>query len=165
MRAARLALSVLVVAGFGLAAAAAPARSFCSAPADSDADFVAALAREAAGLPEPVVVPREPGLPALGTPEAQQLTCQASNDCGDGNVAYCTGNSICQVTVAGVKCDGTEVRCPNYCTLSTHCDCCNGPYTMFCWSKSGDCQWTSEGPACNGHVMNCEVGCPLCPDW
>lgn len=165
MRAARFALSLLLVAGFGLTAAAAPAQSFCSAPAGSDEAFVAALAREAAGLPEPIVVPQEPSFPELGTPEAKPLTCNASNDCGDGNVAYCEGNSICQVTFAGVKCDGVETQCPHFCSIAMNCDCCNGPYTAFCWSKKGDCQYTGGGIACNGHEFTCEQACPLCPEW
>lgn len=107
--------------------------------------------------------PQEIAPPDVGTPNPQWKTCSASIDCGDGNTAACTGNSNCHTTIAGVMCDGTEVKCPNFCSISQSCDCCNGPYIGTCWSRHGDCQYTDDGIECNGHEFTCGQLCPLCP--
>lgn len=147
--------ALLLVAGLALAVAAgpaAPATSVAATPSAADIAFLATLAEA-------------PPVPDLGTPAPQSLTCNVSNDCGDGNVAYCQGNSSCTTTIAGVKCDGTEVRCPNFCTIGQQCQCCTGTQNGFCWSKKGDCQVTSNGIACDGIEVSCEGTCPLCPEW
>lgn len=148
MRATASLVAVLLIAGFAASASADPA-----SPTAADLAFLDSLAQSPANLPE------------LGTPEPQWKTCTATTDCGDGNTVSCTGNSICQITQAGVKCDGNEVQCPNFCTISIGCQCCSGWYTTFCWSRSGNCQYTSNGIACNGYEVTCEQTCPLCPEW
>jgi hypothetical protein len=148
MRATTLIVAALLIAGLAATASADPA-----SPSPTDAAFLKSLAS-----------PQSPP-PEVGTPAPQWKTCSASVDCGDGNTAACTGNSSCQVTIAGVKCDGTETRCPNFCSIAESCDCCSGPYTSVCWSRKGDCQYTSGGIACNGNTFSCASACPLCPEW
>ncbi|HEX6202507.1 MAG TPA: hypothetical protein VF100_05845 [Thermoanaerobaculia bacterium] len=143
------ALLLLVAFAPGAAAdPAAPAAREAAAPSAADLAFLASLDEA------------PPALPDLGTPAPLSLACSVSNDCGDGNVAYCEGNSTCTTTIAGVKCDGTEVRCPNFCTISQQCHCCDGIRTQTCWSKKGDCQDAGTGIACDGRVMPCR--CPFC---
>jgi hypothetical protein len=139
--------AVLLIAGFAAIAAADP-----SSPSPSNLTFLKSLGSSQVVLP-----------PEVGTPSPQWKTCSASNNCGDGNTAACTGSSTCQTTIAGVQCDGTEVRCPNFCSISQNCDCCNGPYTSTCWSLRGDCQYTGSGIACNGATFTCFDSCPFCP--
>lgn len=141
--------AVLLITGFAVAAVAEPA-----APSAADLAFIASLAEETA-----------PAVPELEVPAPQQRTCSVSNECGDGNVATCTGNNSCTTTIAGVKCDGNEVKCPHFCTISQECQCCTGTQTGFCWSKRGDCEATPEGISCNDQVVRCEDTCPQCPDW
>lgn len=139
--------AVLLIAGLAATAAADP-----GSPVPSSAAFLKSLANPQKELP-----------PEVGTPAPQWKSCSVSNDCGDGNIAACTGNSTCQTTIAGVKCDGTEVRCPNYCAIGMNCDCCNGPYFTSCWSLRGDCHYVDDGIACNGNTITCAQSCPLCP--
>ncbi|HEV8578403.1 MAG TPA: hypothetical protein VGX68_04915 [Thermoanaerobaculia bacterium] len=143
--------TILIAASLLLVCAAGWAEP--PSPSPADRAFLQALAN-----------PQE-ALPGVGTPAPQFKTCSASTDCGDGNTAACTGNSICQVTIAGVKCDGVETKCPNYCSIGMSCQCCNGPYTMFCFSRQGNCQYTSGGISCNGSEITCENSCPDCPNW
>jgi len=85
-------------------------------------------------------------------------TCTASHICGDGNTASCTGFSSCNVTAAGVSCDGVETRCPNYCTVGESCTDCNR--FAFCFSTAGICSVTDDGFSCNGNApRHCH-----CPD-
>jgi hypothetical protein len=140
-------LVVLLVAGFAAAADASPA-----CPSAADLDFLASIAAPGAE-------------PAIGTPAPQSTVCNASSDCGDGNTVYCSGQSTCQVTAAGVKCDGNEVKCPNYCEISIYCECCNGPYITYCFSRTGGCAYTSGGITCGSGEITCESSCPDCPNW
>src|SRR5437588_487345 len=71
-------------------------------------------------LGSPVAAPPDP-LTGLGTPSPSSRTCSVSRACGDGNTAACTGVSSCTFSQRGVTCDGTEVACPNYCTMSWTC--------------------------------------------
>jgi hypothetical protein len=147
-------------------AAAALAGSL--SPSPSDQVFVRSLAapQQAASPAGPQQAdPQGVALPDVGVPDPQWKTCTASVDCGDGNSVNCTGNANCHTTIAGVMCDSTEVRCPNFCQISQSCDCCNGPYVGTCWSRRGDCQYTEDGIECNGHNFTCEQMCPLCPEW
>lgn len=80
--------------------------------------------------------------------------CSAQKDCGDGNVVSCTGNVSCTTTIAGVKCDGQETRCPNFCTERIQCEC----GVFVCWSTSGNCT-TFPTSSCDGHELTCD----LCP--
>jgi hypothetical protein len=141
--------TLLLTAGFAATAAADP-----GSPSPSNAAFLKSLAGPQEGLP-----------PEVGTPAPQWKSCSVSNDCGDGNTAACTGTSGCTTTIAGVQCDGTEVRCPHYCAISMNCDCCNGPYVTSCWSLRGDCQYVTDGIACNGNTITCAQSCPLCPGY
>jgi hypothetical protein len=147
----------ILFAAFLLAALALTPGAQASSPNQSDLAFLQTLA-------DPVEVPQELP-PALGIPEPQMKACTVTQDCQDGNSVTCNGNSSCQSTIAGVKCDGVETRCPNYCSIGMSCQCCNGPYTTVCWSRSGDCQYTGGGIACNGHTITCEQSCPFCPEW
>jgi hypothetical protein len=88
------------------------------------------------------------------------MACSASADCGDGNTVACTGSGVCEETLAGVKCDGNEVRCPNYCSIGMPCYCCDGPRTTYCHSRRGDCQFIPGGIACDGEAYECD--CPDC---
>lgn len=154
MRLNALAAAILLLAGFtyGVAAdPAAPAAPMAASLSAADLAFLATLTEA-------------PPLPDLGVPAPQSLFCNVSNDCGDGNVAYCEGNQTCTTTISGVKCDGNAVDCPNFCTIGQQCQCCTGPQSGFCWSKRGDCQYTSNGIACNGIELTCEQTCPLCPE-
>lgn len=147
--------TALVLAGFTFGAAAdpaPPATSVAAPPHAADLSFLATLADA-------------PSLPDLGVPAPLSLTCNVSNDCGDGNIAYCEGNSSCQTTISGVKCDGNAVDCPNFCSIALQCDCCNGTQTGVCWSKKGNCHYTSEGAVCGDHTMTCDTVCPFCPEW
>jgi hypothetical protein len=141
-------VAVLLLAGF-----AATAAADSPSPSPADAAFVRSLADPELTLPE------------VGVPEPQLKSCNVSVDCGDGNIVACTGNSSCQTTIAGVKCDGNEVQCPNFCSIGMSCDCCNGPYNTACWSRRGDCQYTGGGISCNGVELTCQSTCPLCPEW
>lgn len=76
-------------------------------------------------------------------------SCTAELDCGDGNVVSCEGTSTCRTTIAGVECDGNEVRCPNFCSVGVQCEC----GLRICWSTSGDC--TQFPPTCNGFELKC----------
>ena len=144
---------ILTATALLLVALAGPAVADSSASGPSPADL--AFLQSLAGTEAPA--------PAIGTPAPKSLTCTATVDCGDGNTVTCTGQSICQVTSPGVKCDGVETRCPNYCTIGMTCNCCDGTRTQFCSSRSGDCQRTEDGIACNGIQRRCI--CPSCPDW
>lgn len=152
MRATILLAAVLLLAGL------APAWADVSpSPNPSDLAFLQSLA-------DPVADPQELP-PAVGTPEPQLKACSVTQDCdGQGSVA-CTGNSSCQTTIAGVKCDGVETKCPNYCSIVMTCQCCNGPNHFVCWSRRGDCQYTSNGISCNGIEFTCATTCPFCQEW
>lgn len=140
---------VLLIAGFAATATAEPAP-----PSAADLAFLDSLANFDGTVPD------------VGTPAPKAMgPCNVTNDCGSDPPVSCNGNNTCQTTFAGVKCDGVETRCPNFCTIGQTCQCCNGPYNSFCWSKDGDCQYTAGGISCNGHEFTCETGCPLCPDW
>lgn len=139
-----------------LLAALAPGANASSA-SQSDLAFLQTLSAP------PMEQPELP--PAIGIPEPQMRACSVNQDCQDGTSVSCVGNSSCQTTIAGVKCDGTETRCPNYCSIAMGCQCCNGPYTTVCWSRKGDCQYTGNGIACNGHEITCDTSCPFCPEW
>jgi hypothetical protein len=141
-----------------LVALTGPALADAGAPNPADLAFLQSLA----GTEAPAAGTDAPA-PAIGTPAPKSLTCTATVDCGDGNTVTCTGNSICQVTNPGVKCDGVETRCPNYCVIGMSCQCCDGTRTQSCFSRSGNCQRTDEGIACNGIQRRCI--CPLCPQW
>ncbi|HEX6203505.1 MAG TPA: hypothetical protein VF100_10920 [Thermoanaerobaculia bacterium] len=141
-------LAVLLVAAVAVAADAAPA---CRSA--DDLDFLASLAEPDAGVP------------AIGTPAPQSTVCNASSNCGDGNTVTCQGNWTCQVTGPGVKCDGNEVRCPNYCQIGMGCQCCDGFHSVFCTSRTGGCAYTSGGITCGSGEITCEESCPDCPDW
>jgi hypothetical protein len=149
MRAMALLVAVLLVAGLAAPVAAGPAT-----PSPADLAFVRSLA-------DPQAVP----LPEVGTPTPQRKSCSASTDCGDGNTASCAGNSTCQVTTAGVKCDGNEVQCPNFCSIGMSCQCCSGFYSGACFSRQGNCQYTSAGISCNGNEWTCATMCPDCPNY
>lgn len=82
-------------------------------------------------------------------------SCTAQLDCGDGNTVSCSGSTSCQTTIAGVKCDGQEVRCPNFCSVGVQCPC----GLTICWSTSGNC--TQFPPTCNGRELRCR--CPFNP--
>lgn len=142
---------ILTVTALLLVALAGPALADAGAPGPADLAFLQSLAED--GAPAP----------AIGTPAPKSLDCTATVDCGDGNTVTCTGQSICQVTNPGVKCDGVETRCPNYCTIGMTCQCCDGTRVQTCFSRSGDCQHTSGGIACNGIQRRCL--CPFCPQW
>ena len=155
MRATILIAAVLLLAGLPVSAADAP-----SSPNPSDLAFLQSLAE-----PQPLPPDSQELPPAVGMPEPQLRACSVTQDCdGQGSVT-CTGNSTCQTTFAGVKCDGTETQCPNYCSIAMSCQCCNGTYHSVCWSRRGDCQYTSNGIACNGNEFTCATTCPLCPEW
>lgn len=141
-------LAVLLVAGSAVAVDAAPA---CRSAADLD--FLAFIATPDAGVP------------AIGTPAPQPTACTISSTCGDGNTAYCSGNWSCEITQAGVSCDGNEVRCPNYCEIAMSCQCCDGALIVMCVSRSGGCEHTSGGITCGGGEITCDDSCPICPDW
>lgn len=128
-----------------------------SSPSQSDFAFLQTLA-----VP-PTEQPELP--PAIGIPEPQMRACTVTQDCQDGTSVTCNGNSSCQTTIAGVKCDGAETRCPNYCSIAMSCQCCNGQYTTVCWSRKGDCQYTGNGISCNSFEITCDQSCPLCPEW
>jgi hypothetical protein len=119
----------------------------------SPAAFLASLAGE------PRQVPAPPKLPAIGTPAPSPRSCSISRDCGDGNVAACTGSYSCLYSQRGVTCDNNpEVACPNYCAIAERCEDCNRYLT--CWSLAGDCQQTDDGISCNGGTpRHC-----TCPD-
>lgn len=142
-------VAVLLIAGFASASTAAGP----SAPSSADLAFLASLEDSPMALPD------------MGTPSPQSMACSVTNDCDGSTPVTCTGNSSCQTTIAGVKCDGNEVQCPNFCSISQSCQCCNGTYYGTCWSRRGDCQYTSEGIACNGVTFTCDSTCPLCPEW
>lgn len=153
MRATILIAAVLLLAGL------TPAGADASSPSPNPADL-AFLQSLAGPISDPQELP-----PAVGMPEPQLKTCTVTQDCqGDGSVT-CTGNSNCQTTYAGVKCDGVEKRCPNFCDIGMSCQCCNGNYSTFCFSRRGDCQYTSNGISCNGVELTCATTCPLCPEW
>ena len=156
MRATILIAAVLLLAGLAPTWA-----ETSSSPSPADATFLQSLANP---VVDPPADPQEL-LPAVGVPEPQWKTCTVTQDCQDGTSVTCTGNSTCQTTIAGVKCDGAETRCPNFCSISMSCQCCNGPYTSVCWSRSGNCQYTGGGISCNGNEFTCETSCPFCPEW
>jgi hypothetical protein len=108
-------------------------------------------------LGSPGAAPSDP-LNGLGTPTPSPRSCSVSRDCGDGNTVSCTGSGSCAYSQKSVTCDGTEVACPNYCTMGWTCESCPG-YTYFCWSLRGDCGVTGE--ACDGRPQRCL--CPLHP--
>jgi hypothetical protein len=143
----------ILIAAVLLAALAATPESYASSPSQSDLAFLETLSA-------PQELP-----PAVGMPEPQLRSCSVSNDCQDSTSVSCVGNSSCQTTIAGVKCDGVETQCPNFCTIGMSCQCCSGSYSGSCWSRRGDCQYTNNGIACNGHEFTCQTTCPLCPEW
>jgi hypothetical protein len=145
--------TISIAAVLLLAVLAVPAVAAPSSPSPADLAFLESLAGS------------QPLPPELGVPQPVMKACNVSVECGDGNVAACTGNANCQTTIAGVKCDGVEHQCPNFCTIGQSCQCCSGWYNGFCWSRSGDCEYTDNGIACNGHEITCEQSCPLCPEW
>lgn len=98
-----------------------------------------------------------PDLPSVGIPTPENRACSISRPCGDGNVAACTGSSSCVYSQRGVKCNGVETACPNYCEMGWSCQQCYPPISVFCWSLSGDCGVTNTG--CNGGEQTCP-----CPD-
>lgn len=157
MRIKVLATALLLLTGFAAGAAADPA-PLCGpagvASSATEAGFLASLAEAPPAL-------TEAGDGVVWTANG----CTAENNCGDGNTVSCEGVSICQVTHYGVRCDSNEVYCPNFCSISQHCDCCDGPRTGTCFSKKGDCQETAEGIACDGRTFTCRLTCPFCQQW
>jgi hypothetical protein len=107
---------------------------------------------------------QEPSLqdpvPGINGPAPQQRSCSISRDCGDGNTVACTGTYSCAYSTKGVKCDGAEVACPNFCSIGWTCSQCPS-YVSYCYSTSGDCGVTNEG--CNGGTKDC--ACPDIPPW
>jgi hypothetical protein len=87
------------------------------------------------------------------TPSPTPQSCSISRPCGDGNTAACTGSFSCVYSQRGVKCNGVETACPNYCEMGWTCTECVPPMQVFCFSLSGDCGVTGE--ACNGDSMSC----------
>ena len=87
-------------------------------------------------------------LPPVGIPAPDPRACNISRPCGDGNNAACMGNASCVYSQRGVKCDGVETACPNYCEMGWYCSECSPPFPVVCWSLSGDCGVTNTG--CNG---------------
>lgn len=158
--------ATILIAAVVLLAGLAPAwAETSSSPSPADLAFFKSLAGPQALPPDTPDTQEQELPPTVGTPGPQLKACTVTQDCQDGTSVMCNGNSTCQTTIAGVKCDGTETRCPNYCSIAMSCQCCNGPYTSFCWSRRGDCQYTSNGISCNGNEFTCEMGCPLCPEW
>ncbi|HYG63525.1 MAG TPA: hypothetical protein VEL74_13165, partial [Thermoanaerobaculia bacterium] len=134
------ALALLMLAGT-TAAVASPA---------TDTAFFQSLAE--GSLP----AQQEEPLAGVGTPEPTFKSCSISRPCGDGNYASCTGNSSCINSQKGVKCDGTEYACPNYCSMSWQCENCP-TYVHICWSLKGDCGVSGAG--CDGRPQRC-----ICPE-
>lgn len=141
-------LAALLVAGSAVAVDAAPTDR-----SPADLNFLASIAPPGAGVP------------SIGTPTPQPTTCTISSGCGDGNTAACSGNFSCEITQAGVKCDGNEVQCPNYCEVAMSCQCCDGALIVSCVSRIAPCEHTSGGISCGGSEITCEDACPICPDW
>lgn len=111
---------------------------------------------EVAENPEPgEAPPKTLNLPDLANVAAAGGSCTAELDCGDGNVVSCEGSNTCRTTIAGVECDGEEVRCPNFCSVGVQCEC----GLQICWSTSGDC--TQFPPSCDGFELKCR--CPFNP--
>jgi hypothetical protein len=125
---------LLVLAGAGIAAG----------DDSSKAEFLRSLAQE----PQD----QDP-LAGILTPAPSPKSCSISRPCGYGNTAMCTGSFSCVYSQRGVKCNGVETACPNYCEMGWTCMECNPPMPVFCWSLSGDCGVTGE--ACNGDSMSC----------
>lgn len=123
----------------------------------SEEAFLRSLAQSAEPTVEPAV---EEPLAGVGIPEPALKACNVSRPCGDGNTAACSGISSCVYSQKGVKCDGVEHACPNYCSMGWTCAECPG-YVHFCWSLSGDCGVTNDG--CNGQPQRCL--CPEQPQW
>lgn len=135
--------SRLVVTGLVLILAMA---SVSGAETGPDAAFLQSLE-------ETVQAPASPQGPSHnGAPAPTPKACSISRPCGDGNTAACTGNSSCIYSAKGVKCDGVETACPNYCAMGWWCEC--GQRT--CSSLRGDCGVTNTG--CDGQEKIC-----LCP--
>jgi hypothetical protein len=147
-------VAVVMIAGLAAAATADPV-----SPRAADLAFLDSIAEPAASRLGEVTLPED------GKLDLQSSTCEITSDCGDGNSVSCTGTAICKTTIAGVSCNGTEVQCPNFCQIGQSCDCCNGPYTGFCWSRRGDCQYTNEGIMCDGRTFTCARMCPRCQEW
>src|SRR6202035_4852532 len=95
MRSSTWIATLLLIAGLTATAAAAPA-----SPRLTDAAFLKSLGSPQVRLPE------------VGTPAPHRNTCSASNDCGDGNVAACTGSSTCQTTISAAGATGPRGTCP-----------------------------------------------------
>lgn len=146
-------VAVLVLAAVASAASADPV-----ARRAADLAFLDSIA-------EPATPPGEVTLPEDGKLDLQSSTCDITSDCGDGTSVSCTGTAICETTIAGVSCNGTEVRCPNFCQIGQSCECCSGPRTGFCWSRRGDCQYTTEGIMCDGRTFTCARLCGRCQEW
>jgi hypothetical protein len=115
--------------------------------------FLLSLARD---VPEEAEDP----LAGVGTPDPVNRTCTISRDCGDGNVASCSGTYSCEYSQRGVTCNGTEYACPNYCSMGWTCQDCPS-YSFFCWSLRGDCGVTADG--CDGRPQRCR--CPFTPEY
>lgn len=113
------------------------------------ADTEPALAFE----PEASSTPAVADLGLLDEAVTVGSSCSVSLNCGDGNVVSCTGTTSCSRTIAGVICDGNEVRCPNFCSLSLNCGPCG---IATCWSTAGNC--TRNPDACDGRLLRCR--CP-----
>jgi hypothetical protein len=139
---------VLPLALFAFAAAPAAA-----ADANPHAAFLQSLAQT-------VEEPQEDPLPGVGVPDPTPQACTVSRPCGDGNTVSCTGTSSCVYSQKGVKCDGVESACPNFCSMGWTCQDCPA-YTFVCWSLSGDCGVTNSG--CNGQPQRCF--CPFEPQF
>jgi hypothetical protein len=128
--------------------------AFAAAPAAADdtnphAAFLQSLAQT-------VEEPQEGPLPGVGVPDPTLKACSVSRPCGDGNTVACTGVGSCVYSQKGVKCDGVEHACPNFCSMGWTCPECPG-YVFVCWSLSGDCGVTNTG--CDGSAQSC-----FCPD-
>lgn len=147
MRATILIAAVLLLTGL------APAWAETSpSPSPPDLAFLQSLAEP---LEDSQALP-----PAVGVPEPQLKTCTVTKDCDGSGSVTCTGSMSCQSTFAGVKCDNVETKCPNFCTISLICQCCDGTKTLSCSSLRGDCQRTSNGISCNGNpVVTCQLPC------
>jgi hypothetical protein len=92
----------------------------------------------------------------LITPAREPKACSASFECGDGNVAACTGSSSCQAyplaVPAFVKCDGQRYYCPNMCFVTATCAPGNW---IQCSSNVGDCQSGLDWVECDGDYYEC----------
>lgn len=96
------------------------------------------------------------GLGDLFTPAPEARACSASFECGDGNVAACTGSYSCHsyplAVPPHVTCDGQDHHCPNMCYVQVFC---SPSGWIQCASNVGDCQTGSNWVECDGNYFEC----------